>query len=89
MPNRSNAIEWLRISYHDLTELYSMVESYYKIDINEIEFLDKGSTYYTENRYPNSYYSLPSREEIKEILLFASKTFYEILDLLNIDVSEL
>ena len=67
---------------HDLVEIYSLVKDYLVIDNFELEYLEAATTYYVENRYPNAYQTLPSREEIKEILDFSYLLIKKINNLL-------
>ena len=70
---------------HDLVEIYNSVK--YKITINEnnIDFLEKATEYFTEDRYPNPNYSLPSRDEIKEVLCFAENLFDKVCKTFNFE----
>lgn len=78
MPNRQSAQEWLEIARHDLAAASLL----YKNDNFELEYLEAATTYYVENRYPNAYQTLPSREEIKEILDFSYLLIKKINNLL-------
>jgi len=60
---------------HDLVELYDNVRD--SISLEE--------TYYVENRYPNAYFTLPNKDEIKETLDFANELFKKICDMLEIE----
>jgi len=74
---------------HDLVKIYYMIEEYLKIEEDEIVLLKIASDYYKEDRYPNPNYSLPSREEIKEILGFTEKLFNKICEIFDIDKREI
>ena len=56
---------------------------------NEIVFLRIATDYYKEDRYPNPNYTLPTREEIKEILDFTKDFFDKVCKILDIDKEEL
>ncbi len=74
---------------HDLVKIYFMIENYISIEENEIIYLRLASNYYIEDKYPNPNYSLPSREEIKEVLDFTEKLFDKVCNILEIDKKEL
>jgi len=46
---------------HDLVEIAALVEDFICFDESELDFLDKATDYYKEDRYPSPRYSLPSR----------------------------
>lgn len=56
---------------HDLIELYEYVKQYIRLNEEEQNYLDQATDYFTENRYPGPYYSVPDQKEIKEIINFA------------------
>jgi HEPN domain-containing protein len=56
---------------HDLVEISKMVDGYIQFSALENDFLDRATTYYTQDKYPSSNMPLPPREQIKEILDFA------------------
>lgn len=70
---------------HDLVKLYYTIETYLDLDSADIVRLRIATDYYKEDRYPNPYYSLPSREEINDILNFTQHLFDKICISLNID----
>ncbi len=71
---------------HDLVKIYFLAEEILSISDDEIIVLRVATNYYKEERYPNPHYTLPSREEIKEVLDFTEKLFDDILMQLNIDL---
>lgn len=73
---------------HDLVKLYFTIEQYLKIEEDEIILLKIATDYYKEDRYPNPNYSLPSREEIKEVLDFTNQLFDRVCSILEIDKRE-
>jgi HEPN domain-containing protein len=68
---------------HFLDELASLSERVTFND-NELLILEKTTDYYREDRYPNPNYSLPTRQETKEILDFANTLFDRICETLKI-----
>ena len=74
---------------HNLLECYISVESLIGLDENEIDLLDIATKYLKEERYPNPHYALPTREEIKEVLEFTDKLFYEVLTRLDINIASI
>ena len=84
------ANENLKISKnHDLVKLYFMLGEIISLHENEIVFLRIATDYYKEDRYPNPNYTLPTREEIKEILDFTKDFFDKVCKILDIDKEEL
>jgi len=73
---------------HYLDELVSLVDDI-TFGEDEMLLLDKTTDYYREDRYPNPNYTLPTREETKEILDFAYALFDRVCELLNIDKMEI
>ena len=73
---------------HDLVKIYFMIEKFIKLNSEEIILLKKATNYYKEDRYPNPNYTLPSREEIKEVLDFTQKLFEKTCEILKIDIDE-
>ncbi|MBD3796026.1 MAG: hypothetical protein IE881_08905 [Epsilonproteobacteria bacterium] len=51
--------------------------------------LAKATEYHKEDRYPNPNYSLPPRDEIKEVLDFTVLLFDKVCKILEIEKSEL
>lgn len=133
MPNKTSALEWLIIAYHDLKsaqllyqadhytdsigndlqqslekilkslmayenkkikkshdliELYVHVNDKINLDFDE-ELLDIATDYYKEDRYPNPNYTLPPKEEIKDVLDFTEKLFDIVCKTLKIKKEEL
>lgn len=133
MPNKTSALEWLRIAYHDLLsatilydaghftdsigndlqqsiekilksisayhsapikkshdllEIYGSVKETLTLPSKEFTFLERATEYFKEDRYPNPYYSLPPREEIKEVLDFTNSLFERVCALLDISMEE-
>lgn len=74
---------------HDLVKLYFMIETLVDLQDTEIVLLKIATNYYKEDRYPNPYYSLPSKEEIKEVLDFVATLFDDVSKKLHIDKNEL
>ena len=74
---------------HDLLEVYENIKDKISFEDVEILILAKATEYHKEDRYPNPNYSLPPREEIKEVLEFTDKLFDRVCNILDIDQSEL
>ena len=74
---------------HDLVKIYYMIERYLEIEDDEIVLLKIATDYYKEDRYPNPNYSLPPRDEIKEVLDFTEKLLSKVCIILDINKSEL
>lgn len=74
---------------HDLVKLYYTIGEHLQIEEDEIVLLKIATDYYKEDRYPNPNYSLPPREEIKEVLDFTAKLFDRACGILEIDKNEL
>ena len=134
MPNKTSALEWLRIAYHDLIsatilydaghftdsigndlqqsiekilksitayesapikkshdllEIYGSVKQALTLSSEELTYLERATEYFKEDRYPNPYYSLPPREEIKEVLDFTNAIFERVCSLLDISIDEI
>lgn len=73
---------------HDLIKLYFIIENKLTLSKEELILLRSSTNYYKEDRYPNPYYSLPSKEEIKEILDFTEELFEKVCNILDIDKKE-
>jgi HEPN domain-containing protein len=74
---------------HNLDELASLITDKIIFDDDQIKLLEKVTDYYREDRYPNPNYTLPSREETKEILDFATTLFGDVCKKLDIDQNEI
>lgn len=73
---------------HDLVEIYESLNSPLKLSDDEVKYLELATDYFKEDRYPNPYYCLPQREEIKEVLDFTNDLFYKVCIILNINPEE-
>ena len=74
---------------HNLDELASLLGDIIVFEEYEIDLLEKTTDYYREDRYPNPSYSLPTRDETKEILEFTNSLFMKICDLVGINMKEI
>ena len=74
---------------HDLSKIHSFILDKITFDESELELLDTISEYHIEESYPVFDRPLPSREEIKEVLVLAQKLFDDVCMSLDIDKSEL
>ncbi|WP_321777742.1 HEPN domain-containing protein [Sulfurimonas sp.] len=72
---------------HDLYEIYDLINEI-TFEEYEIKILEIATEYLKEDRYPNSNYSLPKREEIKEVLDFTEKLFEKVCNIVDINLSE-
>ena len=63
---------------HDLMEIYSEINSLVSFSETELDILDIATSYYVENRYPHSNYSLPEKSEIEMILRGSHSIFQKI-----------
>ena len=74
---------------HNLLEVYEYINTKIILVDDEIIFLIKATLYLKEDRYPNPNYSLPAKEEIKEILDFTEDLFEKVCKILDIDKDDL
>ena len=74
---------------HDLIELYRINRSLLEFDEAKVELLIIATEYHIREAYPQFERSLPSREEIKEVLDFTEKFFDEVLITLNIKKADI
>jgi HEPN domain-containing protein len=74
---------------HDLIALYRINRSLLEFDEAEVELLIIATEYHIREAYPQFERSLPSREEIKEVLDFTEKFFDEVLITLNIKKADI
>ncbi len=73
---------------HDLIEVYDLIRKYIDLEDNLV-LLKQITKYHIEEAYPTFERALPSKEEIKEVLLFTEKLFDKVCDILDINKSEL
>ena len=69
---------------HDLENIYYLVKSFINLD-DYLDLLDQISKYHIEEAYPSFERTMPSREDIKEVLEFAQKLFQEVCNILDVD----
>ena len=74
---------------HDLVKLYYTIEKFVNLEENEVIYLRIATDYYKEDRYPNPNYSLPPREEVREVLDFTQKLFDRVCSILGVEKSEI
>ncbi len=74
---------------HDLIEVYKLTIDFIQFEESEIDLLDVATNYYSHSKYPVPHSSLPEREEIKEVLDFASKLFNRVCCILDINIKDL
>ena len=73
---------------HDLVKIYFLIEKELSISDEEVMMLRMATDYYKEERYPNSLYTLPTKEEIKTVLDFSERLFSEICQSLDIKLED-
>ena len=74
---------------HDLIKIFFLLDDDTLIDDDEVMLLKIATNYYKDERYPNPYYTLPPREEIRTVLSFSKKLLESICLRLDIDKTEL
>ena len=72
---------------HKLVELLEYIDI--EMDEQEKFLLEIATDYYKTDRYPNPNYSLPPKEEIKEILDFSQDLFDKVCNILNVSEEEI
>jgi HEPN domain-containing protein len=72
---------------HNLPELYEGISDHIRIEDDTLLYV--ANRYHIEVSYPLYERSLPSREEIKEVLDFTEKFFDEVLSALDIDKADI
>lgn len=70
-------------------DLQQSIEKIFSLFPDELAYLERATEYFKEDRYPNPYYSLPPREEIKEVLDFTNTLFERVCVLLDISIDEI
>jgi len=73
---------------HKLLEIVANIDNL-ELDVNEIRLLETATNYYRVDRYPNPNYTLPTRDEIKDLLDFTENLFYEVCTMLQIEAREI
>jgi len=73
---------------HDLVEIYESLDTTLSLTDEELMFLELASDYFKEDRYPNPYYSLPPKDEVKQVLDFTDDIFLRVCTMLGIDPEE-
>ena len=72
---------------HNLPELYEIVVKHIQVDNDDILYI--ANKYHIEVSYPQYDRSLPSREEIKEVMDFTDKLLEDVLKKLEIDIGDI
>jgi HEPN domain-containing protein len=67
---------------HNLTELIAN-QNDLELSEEELSLLECATQYYLEDRYPTPRYSLPSRDEIEKILVFAQSLLLRVGTLID------
>ena len=73
---------------HDLSDIYELVKNYINLD-DHLDLLEQITKYHIEESYPAFHRELPSRDEIKEALIFTQDLFDKVCSILDIDKKEL
>jgi HEPN domain-containing protein len=71
---------------HNLIEIYELVSEHLQLDESDIKLLGIATNYFTHERYPTVNAELPSRDEIKVMLVFAEEMFEKVCSMLEISV---
>ena len=74
---------------HNLIELHSHIVDIIEFYEEEKDLLRLITTYHIKESYPTPHRKLPSREEIKQVLDFATNLFERVCSLLNISIDEI
>ena len=77
------------IKTHDLVEIYDNIKQYIDFNEDELLLLDIITTYHIKESYPALDRTMPSRNEIKEVLEFTKELLERICKILKIDISRL
>ena len=77
------------IRTHNLTKLYPHIKQWISFNEEELELLEKISTYHIEASYPSLDRVMPTYEELKEVIDFGEKLFSKICNILQIDKKEI
>jgi len=72
---------------HDLYEIYKEIKQYIELD-EYISMLDQISEYHIEESYPAFDRTMPSMEEIKEVLDFAEELIEKVCIILKVNIEE-
>ena len=76
------------IKSHNLVELSELVNDNISFDDDELDLLDIATKYHIESSYPTPHRSLPTREEIAEVLAFTQNLFDKVCEILEINKNE-
>lgn len=74
---------------HNLVEIYSHIDTFFKLSEDDLNQCDIISEYHIEESYPQYDRPLPSKTEIKKSLEFTKSLFYIVCKHLQIDSEEL
>ena len=76
------------IKTHDLIRLYPHIKHWIDFDEEELDLLERVSTYHIEASYPSFDRVMPTYEELKEAIDFGDELFSKICKILDIDENE-
>ena len=77
------------IKTHDLIDITNNIKNWIEFDMEEKKLLVIVSTYHIKGSYPAFDRKMPSRDEIKQVIDFATELFDRICDILDIDTKEI
>jgi len=77
------------IKTHDLIKLHSYIQDDISFSLDELDLLDKISTYHISSSYPPKDRELPSKDEIREVLEFAQNLLDRVCEILDINRIEI
>jgi len=73
------------IKTHDLLKIHAYLVERLSFDPDELDLMDKISTYHLSGSYPPKDRKMPSREELEEVLKFAEVLLERACKMLDID----
>lgn len=74
---------------HDLNQLSFEIEEKICFTHDEQKLLAIVSRYHIKASYPTPDRALPSKNEIKEVIDFTDKLFYQVCEILNLNIEEI
>ena len=70
---------------HNLLEIHSYLTDKIDFSSEELDLMDRISTYHIKGSYPIQDRQMPSRDELKEVLEFSDELFHRVCKILDID----
>ncbi|MGZ5209002.1 MAG: HEPN domain-containing protein [Sulfuricurvum sp.] len=77
------------VKIHDLIEIYKLIQHRVTLPECDLSFLDIINEYHIRESYPSPHRRLPSREEIKSMMVFTNNLFVDVCTILNISIEEI